>query len=341
MESYYTNLFSIQVSFTIFLDCSSSLVYFNVTVALDGSGNFTKINDVVAASSSFSKMRYYIHIKAGEYKEYVEIGKNKTNLAFIGDGATNTKIIGNRSNVGGFSTMESSTMSVTGFGFMAQYLTFENSAGPANGQAVALRSDSNHSVFYKYIFLGYQDTLYARFNLQFYKECDIYGTMDFIFGSAATIFQNCHIYARLPNQQITVTVQGKDKQDLYSGFSIQNSIITTSIELQPVKASVKLYLGRPWRKFATTVIMQSFLDDIIYPKGWIEWPPTPLDQLYYREYNNTGPGANTNQRVNWQGYKTIQNSAEADLFIVSKFIDGDSWLPETGVPYAGGLVTLV
>ncbi|KAL8533467.1 hypothetical protein ACS0TY_009745 [Phlomoides rotata] len=80
--------------------------------------------------------------------------------------------------------------------FIARGITFENTAGPYKHQAMVLRSGSDFSVFYKCGFKGYQDTLYVHSQCQFYCDCDIYGTVDFIFGDATTVFQNCNIYVR-------------------------------------------------------------------------------------------------------------------------------------------------
>jgi len=98
---------------------------------------------------------------------------------------------------------------VVGDGFIARDITVQNTAGAANHQAVALRSGSDLSVFYRCSFEGYQDTLYVHSERQFYRECDIYGTVDFIFGNAAVVIQNCNIYPRYPpNKTNTITAQG-------------------------------------------------------------------------------------------------------------------------------------
>lgn len=77
---------------------------------------------------------------------------------------------------------------VVGDGFITQDITFRNTAGATNHQAVALRSGSDLSVFYRCSFEGYQDTLYVYSDRQFYRECDIYVTVDFIFGDATVVF---------------------------------------------------------------------------------------------------------------------------------------------------------
>ncbi|MED6151767.1 hypothetical protein PIB30_085625, partial [Stylosanthes scabra] len=82
---------------------------------------------------------------------------------------------------------------ITGDRFIGRGITFKNTAGAINHQAVALRSGSDLSVFYQCSFEGYQDTLYVHAAKQFYRECDIYGTVDFIFGDATAVFQNCNI----------------------------------------------------------------------------------------------------------------------------------------------------
>ncbi|RWW15190.1 hypothetical protein GW17_00020984, partial [Ensete ventricosum] len=90
-------------------------------------------------------------------------------------------------------------------------MTIENWAGPEKHQAVALRVGADHAVAYRCNIIGYQDTLYVHSQRQFFRECDIYGTVDFIFGNAAVVLQNCSLWARrpLPMQKNTITAQNR------------------------------------------------------------------------------------------------------------------------------------
>lgn len=99
------------------------------------------------------------------------------------------------------------------------------------------------------------------------------------------------------------------------------------------------YLGRPWRSLATVVVMQSYLGDIISPKGWLEWDNNSdsITTLYYGEYQNKGPGANTSERVKWEGFR-VMNFAEAQKFTVKNFINGETWIPSTNIPFSPDLL---
>lgn len=218
-------------------------------------------------------------------------------------------------------------------------MTIRNTAGAANHQAVALRSGSDLSVFYQCSFEGYQDTLYVHSERQFYKDCDIYGTVDFIFGNSAVVLQNCNIYPRNPpNKTNTITAQGRTDPNQNTGISIHACTVTAAPDLQPVQSSVKTYLGRPWKEYSRTVFMKTSLDSLINPAGWLEWDGDfALTTLYYGEYQNTGTGSSTTSRVTWSGYHATMSSTDASTFTVDNFIVGASWLPATNVPYTLGL----
>ncbi|KAI3901599.1 hypothetical protein MKW92_045567 [Papaver armeniacum] len=313
-----------------------------VVVNQDGSGNFTTINEAVAAAPNKTRIAdgyFLIYIKSGVYQEYVDIVKNKRNIMMIGDGINKTIITGDRSVGGGSTTFRSATFIVVGEGFVGINITFRNTAGPSMHQAVAVRSGADFSTFYRCSFEAYQDTLYTHSLRQFYRECDIYGTVDFIFGNAAVVFQNCNIYARLPNpgQANMVTAQGRADPNQNTGTSILNCNILASPDLASSNGTTRTYLGRPWREYSRTIYIQSFIDSLIDPSGWDPWTGEFLDTLYYAEFNNTGPGSNTSNRVQWPGYRTI-DLANATSFTVSNFILGDDWLPATGIPYRGELL---
>lgn len=309
---------------------------FNLLVAKDGTGNFTTIAEAVAVAPNSSATRFVIHIKAGAYFENVEVIRKKTNLMFVGDGIGKTVVKASRNVVDGWTTFQSATVAVVGDGFIAKGITFENSAGPSKHQAVALRSGSDFSAFYKCSFVAYQDTLYVHSLRQFYRDCDVYGTVDFIFGNAATVLQNCNLYARKPNenQRNLFTAQGREDPNQNTGISILNCKVAAAADLIPVKSQFKNYLGRPWKKYSRTVYLNSYMEDLIDPKGWLEWNGTfALDTLYYGEYNNRGPGSNTSARVTWPGYRVIKNATEANQFTVRNFIQGNEWLSSTDIPF--------
>ncbi|KAJ7982449.1 Pectinesterase [Quillaja saponaria] len=185
-----------------------------VIVNQDGTDNFTTIGQAIEVAPNFLTPEdgfFIIYAREGLYEEYIIVGTNKKNILLIGDGINKTIITGNHSFVDGWTTFNSSTFAVSGERFMAVDVTFRNTAGPQKHQAVALRSNADLSTFYRCSFEGYQDTLYVHSLRQFYRECDIYGTVDFIFGNAAAVFQSCNIYARkpLPGQQNAVTAQGR------------------------------------------------------------------------------------------------------------------------------------
>nr|GLL42568.1 pectinesterase-like [Ipomoea trifida] len=307
----------------------------NLTVAQDGTGNFKTINEALQAAPNSSATRFVIYIKAGAYFEYVEVDKKKTNIMFLGDGIGKTLIKGNRSVIDGWTTFRSSTLAVVGSGFILKGITIENYAGPEKHQAVALRSGSDLSVFFNSSFVAYQDTLYVHSLRQFYRDCDVYGTVDFIFGNAAVVFQNCNLYARKPmdNQKNIFTAQGREDPNQNTGISILNCKVAAAADLIPVQSSFKNYLGRPWKEYSRTVFMFSNLGSLIDPAGWLEWDGDfALKTLYYGEYQNRGPGSNTSARVKWEGYR-ILNTSEANQFTVGNFILGQQWIPATGVPF--------
>ncbi|KAG5622861.1 hypothetical protein H5410_008079 [Solanum commersonii] len=322
------------------LQLSANAIAANVVVAKDGSGNYKTLLEAVTSAPDNSNTRYVIYVKKGIYKENVEIGKKKKNIMLVGDGMDATIITGNLNVVDGATTFNSATVAAVGDGFIAQDLQFQNTAGPQKHQAVALRVGADQSVINRCKIDAFQDTLYTHTLRQFYRDCYITGTVDFIFGNAAVVFQNSKLAARKPmsGQNNMVTAQGREDPNQNTGTSIQNCDIIPSSDLAPVKGSVKTYLGRPWKAYSRTVYMQSNIGDHIDPAGWSEWDGDfALKTLYYGEYMNKGAGAGISKRVNWPGYHKDLTTSEAAKFTVGQLIQGAAWLKSTGVTYTEGL----
>ncbi|XP_010512807.1 PREDICTED: probable pectinesterase/pectinesterase inhibitor 20 [Camelina sativa] len=281
-----------------------------VTVIQNGTGNFTTINEAIAAApnkTDGSNGYFLIYVTAGLYEE---------------------------------TTFNSATFILSGPNFIGVNITIRNTAGPTKGQAVALRSGGDLSVFYSCSFEAYQDTLYTHSLRQFYRECDVYGTVDFIFGNAAVVLQNCNLYPRQPRkgQSNEVTAQGRTDPNQNTGTAIHGCTIRPADDLATSNYTVKTFLGRPWKEYSRTVVMQTYIDAFLEPSGWNAWSGDfALSTLYYAEYNNTGPGSNTTNRVTWPGYHVI-NATDASNFTVTNFLVGEGWLGQTGVPFVGGLI---
>ncbi|KAL3598018.1 hypothetical protein D5086_005936 [Populus alba] len=283
----------------------SSLLTPDVVVAADGSGKYRTVSAAVADAPKHSAKRYIIKIKAGVYRENVEVPSEKTNIMFLGDGRKKTIITSSRNVVDGGTTYHSATVA-----------------------------------FYKCGMVAYQNTLHVHSNRQFFTNCYIAGTVDFIFGNSAAVFQDCDIRARRPNpgQTITITAQGRSDPNQNTGIVIQKSRIGATPDLQHARSNFSAYLGRPWKEYSRTVIMQSSISDVISPAGWREWKGRfALNTLHFAEYENSGAGAGTAGRVPWKGYKVITDATEAQAFTARNFITGSSWLKSTTFPFSLGL----
>lgn len=303
------------------------------TVAQDGSGDFTTITAALKTVPKKNARRFVIRVKAGKYLERVFVDKYMTNVLLIGDGTDKTVVSGSKNFIDGTPTFDTATFVVEGRGFMAQGITFENTAGPQKHQAVAVRVKADQVVFYKCRITAFQDTLYVHSLRQFYRECDIEGTIDFIFGDAAAIFQRCLILPLQPssNQKNTVTAQGRTDPNENTGIVIDDSGIQTQLGSG---VTAKTYLGRPWKPYSTTVFMRSQMSTVIDPAGWMPWDGAtePPSTIFYGEYMNSGPGSATDRRVRWTGYRPALSDADAQRFTVGSFLQATDWLANTGVP---------
>ncbi|KAF8776760.1 hypothetical protein HU200_003498 [Digitaria exilis] len=283
-----------------------------VDVSTRGGHHYGSIAEALAAAPP-PPGRYTVHVRAGIYREPINI--TRSDVTLIGDGMGRTVISGNQSMHTGHGMLQSAILTVSGNGFMARDLTLQNTAGASAGPAVALMTMSDQSVYYR---------------------CRIMGTVDFIFGYAKAVFQECQVLVRrsVDGKDNVITAQGRDGPDNQSGFVFQRCAVK-ALPGDHLQKNTRTFLGRPWKKHSRVVFMRCALDSIVNPEGWLQWnATTPVpDTVYYAEYRNTGPGANTQGRVKWDQLHLLKEPAEAANFSVHNFIQGDDWLPRFGITY--------
>jgi pectinesterase len=290
----------------------------HITVAADGSGEFTSVQDAVNSIRAYMADTTYMFIKNGVYREKIVIPSWVTNLYMKGESAGNTIITwDDHANIRNMGTFRTYTIWILGSGFTAEDITFENNAEQL-GQAVAVHVDADRAVFRRCRILGNQDTLLTanQESRQYFEECYIEGTTDFIFGPATAWFERCHIHSK-KNSYITAasTVEGHDY-----GYVFNRCRLTAA------DSATHVYQGRPWRPYAATVRLRCEMGGHIRPEGWHNWnDPENEKTARYAEYRSSGPGANPGARVSWSRQLT---RSEAKRYTIERvFARHDGWNP--------------
>tara|TARA_R110000868_G_scaffold83515_3_gene235668 strand:+ start:2964 stop:3983 length:1020 start_codon:yes stop_codon:yes gene_type:complete len=290
---------------------------YNMTVAKDGSGDFTKIQEAIYAAKAFPYKRVIIHIKNGIYNEKVHVYSWNTQVSLIGESKENTIITFDdyfdKINLGRNSTFHTATVLIEGNDFIAKNLTIKNTSGPV-GQAVALSVKANRSYFENCWLIGFQDTLYAAGEgfKNYFKNCYIEGSTDFIFGEATVLFERCEIRSKA-NSYITAA-STPENQDF--GFVFKECKLTADEDVNSV------FLGRPWRKHAKTVFLNCNLGSHIKSEGWHNWSNKEAESAsFYAEYECTGEGYKPENRVKWS-YQL--NKKQAKKYTIANILGDNS-----------------
>ncbi|MCH4805139.1 pectinesterase family protein, partial [Pasteurella multocida] len=230
------------------------------------------------------------------------------------------------------------TFSTTAEGFIAKSIAFENTAGAGGHQAVALRVQGDRSAFFDCAIRGYQDSLYVHAKRQFYRNCEISGTVDFIFGYSATLIQNSKIIVRKPdpNQQNIVVADGTVQKNMPTGIVLHNCQIVPDRELVNNRLTVRTYLARPWKAFSKAIFIENEIGDLIQPDGYLPWMGSLyLDTCFFAEYGNSGLGAAVDKRVRWG--RGLLSKDEAARYTAEQWLQASTWLPASGIPFDLGL----
>ncbi|SMO40590.1 pectinesterase [Chryseobacterium rhizoplanae] len=301
-----------------------------IVVSKDGKGSFTTVQQAIDAIENDSSIRTKILIKPGVYKEKITIPETKGPIVLEGENPQNTIItyddFASKKNAEGkdIGTTGSSTIFIYSNNFTAKNISFENSSGRV-GQAVAVLTSGDRIAFENCRFLGNQDTLYLKGvqdstdktkpSRNYFKNCYIEGTTDYIFGAGTAVFENCTIYSKETASYVTAASTPQENE---FGFVFINSKIIGNAKENSV------YLGRPWRPFAKTVYIDCEINSTIKPEGWHNWSkPDAEKTTFYAEFNSKGSGAHISKRVPWSHQLTKEERKKYTTEIILK--GNDRW----------------
>lgn len=304
-------------------ELGAHLVHYDIIVSGGGFGDYRSVQEAINAAPDYShKEVTTILIREGVYEEMVTIPHNKFRLKLVGEGAEKTVITygkyakalwpGRDFAVG---TSGSATLYVHSSYVTFEDLTIENSAGEGKeiAQAVALFTDGDFLFFHRCRLIGNQDTVYTYgrygkdggIKRNYFLDCYIEGTTDFIFGPSIAYFENCTIHSK-KNSYVTAasTLQGQKY-----GYVFKNCTLTAAPGIE------KCYLGRPWGAYAKTVFIDCTLGSHILKEGWHDWEkpgkPDTKKNSYYAEYGSKGPGAaSKKERVKWSYQLSAKQAAQ-------------------------------
>ena len=298
VDNTHLNIYGARVVAGLLVDAMAEVVpalapyvrHYDFVVAKDGSGDFFTVQEAINAVPDFRKeSRTTIYIRKGVYKEKLIIPASKINVSLIGaegavisgdDYASKPNRFGEN-----MSTSGSASCYIYAPDLICENLTFENTAGRV-GQAVACFVAGDRVIFRNCRFLGNQDTLYnfGKHCRQYFEDCYIEGTVDFIFGSSTAVFNRCIVHS-LSKGYLTAPSTPQDEAYGY---------VFIDCRLTAAEGVEKVYLARPWRPYAKSVFIHCEMGGHILPVGWHNWNKKDAEKtIFFAEYENTGAGAAT------------------------------------------------
>lgn len=306
-----------SVTFALLLVCLATHSFAQpkkLVVAQDGSGQYSTVQSAFDAIPVGNTQAITIFVKRGTYKERLVLDTRKDFVTLVGEDKMNTILTFDNHaglrlpNGDTINTWTSASFFIYANDFAAENISFENNAGFTAGQAVAVFANGDRLKFKNCRFTGFQDVLFCSGpgSRQYYEDCYIEGTTDFIFGPATAVFQRCHIHSK-KNSHVTAA---STPREVKYGFVFFDCKLTAD------EKTNKVSLGRPWTPYASVTYIRCEMAGHIIPEGWNNWRnPSNEATARYAEFGSKGPGAAMDKRVAWIKQLSKQ---EADQITLKK-----------------------
>ncbi|KAH9804171.1 Pectinesterase QRT1 [Citrus sinensis] len=262
-----------------------------IIVDKNGGGHSSTVQGAVDLVPENNSERVKIYILPGVYREKVTVPQNKPYISFIGHEQRASETV----------------------------ISWHNKASDKDSNGIELGTYKSASVsvfadFFCATGITFADTLLDDTGSHYFYQCHIQGSIDFIFGRARSLYQDC-VLQSIAEKSGAIAAHHRDIPDDSSGFSFVNCVIN---------GTGKIYLGRAWGNYSRIIYSYSYLEDIIYPTGWSDWNMPYRDRtVVFGEYQCSGKGADRSHRPSW--LKSLSYE-EVQPFLNVTFIDGKEWL---------------
>ena len=279
-----------------------------------------------------------IYVKNGIYKEKLAVTRPDTLI--VGESALDTVITfddcAGKPGANGepMGTFNSATMSVLKAAerFCMYNITVENTYDRVKepmdgGQAVALRVDADKCIFENVVLTSDQDTLYANTGRHYFYNCYIEGDVDFIFGQAQSVFENCDIVSDDRDNDIKGYIAAPRTELEYPyGYLILNCRLLNTIK----NPSETVYLARPWRRNGSVAFINCYMQQHIKSEGYTtmgkdENKNYPENARFF-EYGSYGEGAKTSPTRKLADKNTIAHFTKQNVWGNNNNMYKDTWL---------------
>jgi pectinesterase len=282
-----------------------------ITVAKDGSGQYSTVQAAVNAVPANNPSRVVIAVKPGTYRELVKVPSNKPHVTIRGTGGSrkDTTIVYNNASGtpkpggGTYGTGGSATVAVEADDFQARNLTISNDFDEGAhqdiaGQAVALRTAADKVFLDGVIVSGDQDTLLVdtaskdRLGRVYMADSYVVGNVDFIFGRATAVIDRSVITLKKRwNGTSAGYVTAPSTAAGRKGILITDSTVNGDV------SDRSFYLGRPWHAGGDAsldpqaTVRDTTLSAAIKAAPWTDMSGFSWKDDRFAEYRNKGAGA--------------------------------------------------
>lgn len=252
----------------------------NITVGMDGSGDFATLQGASDWIPQNNTLTRTIFVLPGIYREFAVFNQNRNKVKIVGTGNSrqDVQIVYLYPNYNGYNDRGVGVLRLESSDIYVRNLTIDNDiyhtnngvvfAGPIN----TIASTGSRLIFDNVLIKGGQDTLYTISGIAYFNRCEIWGSVDFIYGDALAVFDQCNVVEiRDTGGPVTApsTPYAQPQGIVFLNCTFPRALIANGFPYDVGVATTTFQ--RPWRQDGYTAVINCQIGSQITTKGWSEW----------------------------------------------------------------------